>query len=98
MDESSTNVVQTPVYHRLIDPDDYAPDTLDFRTDVPAQDYWTKCFEKLVVTKFTEQAVHSQCDDPTAPDRAAVYQKEYINETRMMISNAPPSPDERHNE
>lgn len=71
--------------HPLIDRDHYRPDTLDFRTDAAAQEYWTHCFETLVA-KFVEQAAHSQQQDPTAVERSAGCLRDFLNQMRALIA------------
>lgn len=58
--------------------DAYNPDTLDLHTDREAREYWFECIGGLV-RKFAVQAQHSQRDDPTAKERAQLYQHEFNN-------------------
>lgn len=58
--------------------DAYNPDTLDLHTDHEAREYWFECIGDLV-QKFAVQAHHSQRDDPTAKERAQLYQNEFKN-------------------
>lgn len=58
--------------------DAYNPDTLDLHTDREAREYWFECISDLV-RKFAVQAQHSQRNDPTAKERAQLYQNEFNN-------------------
>lgn len=75
---------QLTTMHPLIDRDHYIPDTLDFRTDAAAQEYWTHCFENLAA-KFVEQAAISQQTDPTAVERSAGCLRDFLKQMRILV-------------
>lgn len=61
----------------LVDDSSYDPDTLNLQNDIEANDYWFGCIADLV-KKFAKQAAHSQRNDSTACERAALYQEQLL--------------------
>lgn len=53
----------------LMDPNEYNPDTLDLNSDLEAREYWLECFANMI-KKFSNQAAHSERNDPSAAARA----------------------------
>lgn len=70
---------ESKVCSLIFDADAYNPDTLDLHTDQEAREYWFKCIGDLVQKSIAVQAEHSQRDDPTAKERAQLYQNEFNN-------------------
>lgn len=82
-------------FNPLIDRDHYTPDTLDFRTDAAAQEYWTHCFESLAA-RFVEQAARSQQQDPTAVERSAGCLRDFLNQMKALVRSVEiKSPEDR---